>query len=179
MKLRIGLDIDDTICSFMSSYLDKFGEPREDAEITRNVCRKLIKDRDFWLNLPIINRPNFEPTLYCTKRIHPKTWTRQYLIKNDLPVAPIYQVYCQASSKAPRIKGRIDVFIDDSISNFLDLNLKGVPCLLIDSPYNRNVWGKEGRIFSLNIEEISVALDNLKYLLPHFKDYINGYGLNK
>lgn len=153
MKLRIGLDLDDTICDFLGSYLKKFGVPKKDSEITRNVSRKLVKDKDFWMNLPVIHRPNFTPKLYCTKRINPKSWSKQFLEVHDLPMAPIYQVLSQISSKAPRIKGRVDVFVDDSISNFIDLNLNGVPCLLIDGEHNRQ-WGPIGRIFSLDEEEI-------------------------
>lgn len=153
MNLRIGLDIDDTICKFYVPYLEKFGNPKNDYEITKNVQRVLSKDKDFWLNLPIANRPNFIPALYCTKRIHPKPWTKKYLELNELPIAPIYQVYCQQSSKASRIKGRVDIFIDDSISNFIDLNLNGIPCLLMDNEFNRN-WGPIARIYSLDIDEI-------------------------
>lgn len=173
MRLRVGLDIDDTICSFLGPYYERFGLPKEDYEITRNVRRVLLKDREFWLGLPIIHRPNFDPTLYCTKRIHPKAWSRRYLEINELPVAPIYQIYCQASSKAPRIKGRVDVFVDDSISNFIDLNLKGVPCLLMDGEHNQN-WGPVARIFSLNKEEIEECYHLfMATMFPHFKELVN------
>lgn len=173
--LRIGLDIDDTICSFMRPYLERFGKPKEDREITRNVHRILVKDRDFWLRLPVINRPSFDPTLYCTKRIHPKAWTREFLAINELPIAPIYQVYSQAASKAPRIKGRVDVFVDDSISNFIDLNLRGVPCLLIDGEHNQN-WGPVARIYSLDKEEIEECYHLfMRTLFPHFKELVNDY----
>lgn len=175
MRLRVGLDIDDTICAFMDPYINRFGKPKKDLEITWNVQRVLRRDRDFWLNLPVINRPNFEPKLYCTKRIHPKAWTRKFLENNDLPLAPIYQVYLQTASKVPKIKGRVDVFIDDSISNFIDMNLNGIPCLLIDTPYNREKWGPIARIYSLDIEEISDTFDMFSQtLFPHFKELIHG-----
>lgn len=172
MRLRIGLDIDDTVCDFINPYLKRFGTPHKDSEITRNVNRILIKDREFWLNLPVINRPDFMPTLYCTKRVHSKAWSKKFLELNDLPIAPIYQVYCQISSKAPRIKGRVDVFVDDSISNFIDLNLHGVPCLLMDAKHNRK-WGPVGRVFSLREEEIEDCYNLfLDTLYPNFKDLV-------
>lgn len=175
MRLRVGLDIDDTICSFFGPYLERFGKPKEDREITRNVHKILIKDRDFWMGLPIINRPNFDPTLYCTKRVHPKAWSKEFLRVNGLPIAPIYQVYCQASSKAPRVKGRVDVFVDDSISNFIDLNLRGVPCLLIDGEHNQS-WGPVARIYSLDKEEIEECYYLfMSTLFPHFKSLVNDY----
>ena len=174
MICRIGLDIDDTICDFINPYLSRFGTPKEDSDISRNVYRILRKDRDFWLNLPIINYPNFNPTLYCTKRIHNKEWTRRFLEINNLSKAPIYQVYYQFASKAPMIKGKVDVFIDDSISNFIDLNLQGIPCLLIDSQRNKE-WGPVARIYSLDREEIEDCYQLfIKTIFPYFKEFVDG-----
>ena len=34
-------------------------------------------------------------------------------------------------NKADFIKGRVDVFIDDSVSNFIAMNLAGVPCFVV------------------------------------------------
>ena len=62
-------------------------------------------------------------------------------------------MYNQSGNKATMIKGRVDVFVDDSISNMIKLNLSGVPCLLMDKEYNRE-WGPIGRIYSLDINEI-------------------------
>lgn len=176
MTLRIGLDLDDTVCDFLGPYFERFGIPKKDYEITRNVSRILIKDKDFWMGLPVIHRPDFVPTLYCTKRVHSKLWSRQFLEKNSLPVAPIYQVWSQTSSKAPKIKGRVDVFIDDSISNFIDLNLNGIPCLLMDGIHNQK-WGPVGRIFSLDKDEIeecyylfrSTIFNNFKYFVNEYR----------
>lgn len=153
MNLRIGLDIDDTICDFMNEYIKIYGQPKNDSEITRNVTQELSKNKNFWLHLPIINRPDFEPVLYCTKRVNPKCWTKQYIRENGLPDKAVYQIYCQTANKALRVKGRVDVFIDDSVTNFMDLNKAGVPCLLMDQPYNR-WWKTVGRVFSLEYMEI-------------------------
>ena len=169
MKLKIGLDLDDTVNSWYPEYLKMFGAPKNNYEITKNVHNKLKNNKKFWLNLPIINRPNFDVTLYCTKRIIPKQWCRQFLIENNLPIAPIYQVFCQSSPKSTRIKGRIDVFIDDSISNFIEMNLHGVPCLLMDTPNNQD-WGPVGRIYSLDINEIEDAYRLfINTIFPNFK----------
>lgn len=173
MRLKVGLDIDDTICSFYGPYFERFGKPKEDIEITRNVNTILIRDESFWMGLPIIHRPSFSPTLYCTKRVHPVAWTRRFLEVNNLPFAPIYQIYRQSDSKAPAIEGKVDVFIDDSINNFIDLNLKGIPCLLMDGEHNRS-WGPVARIFSLDKEEIEECYNLfMATLFPHFKELVN------
>lgn len=153
MKLRVGFDIDQCIADFINPYISRFGSTELDHRITWN-CENILKhDKSFWVNLPVIQKPNFEFALYCTKRVNPKSYTREFIIKNNLPDVPIYQQVCQCASKAPLIKGKIDVFCDDSISNFLDLNRKGIPCLLVDTPYNQE-WGPIGRIYSLDYEEI-------------------------
>lgn len=133
--IKIGLDIDDTLLDFYGQYLKKFGTPKSDPQITRNV-NKLKKDKQFWENLPKLRDIDFIPELYCTKRINPKSYTRKSLINNGFPVRPIYQMYFQHGNKATMIKGRVDVFIDDSISNFVKMNNSGVFCLLITAPNN-------------------------------------------
>lgn len=172
MKLRIGLDCDDTCNYWYEYYLKKFGPPKDDATITRHVQNNLRTDKKFWLSLPIKNFPDFDVALYCTKRVNPKSWTKQWLEDHGYPKAPVYQVYSQTKNKADVIKGRVDVFIDDSIRNFIEMNLAGVPCLLMDSPGNQS-WGPIGRVYSLNESEINevyelfmnTVFDNFKNLL--------------
>lgn len=172
-QIRIGLDLDDCIFEFMSPYLKKFGVPKNDYEITRNVQRILIQDKDFWLNQSVIHRPDFTPILYCTKRVHRKKWTKEQLIINNLPLAPIYQVYSQTLNKATRIKGRVDVFVDDSVSNMIAMNLSGLPCLLLDSPNNQDWIEPVGRVYSLDKEEIEEAYHLFKEtMFPYFKEFI-------
>lgn len=154
--LRIGIDLDDCIFDWYAEYLKRFGHPKTDQEITRNVYKTLRKDKQFWENLPIINIPNFIPTLICTKRINSKIYTKNSLKRINLEHVPVYQVYTQSANKADKIRNKVDVFIDDSVRNMIQMNLSGLPCLLMDSPYNQN-WGPIGRIYSLNYEEIEDA----------------------
>ena len=151
-KLRIGLDIDDTLVDFMGSYLEKFGQPKYNHVITRNVY-KLRHNKEFWTNLPKLNDIDFIPELYCTKRINSKSYTKESLEKQGFPKRPIYQVLYQRGRKSQMVKGKIDIFIDDSISNFNELINSGVPCLLIDAPHNRN-FDTPYRIYDLQYETI-------------------------
>lgn len=151
-KLKIGLDIDNTIVEFWDTYVSKYGMPKSDHEVTRNVY-KLKKNKQFWENLPKIREIGCEVTLYCTKRISSKVYTRNSLIKNGFPVRPIYQVYTQKGNKVDKIKGKVDVFIDDSVSNVLQMNKSGMPTLLIDDPNNQK-FETNLRIYSLDYQEI-------------------------
>ena len=167
--LRIGTDCDGVIDDFWNPYIEKFGEPKSDFEITKNVQRKLQYDKEFWTNLPVLHRPNFDITLYCTKRTSLKSYLRQWLENNEFPVAPIYQVLYQKGDKAPYIKGKVDIFIDDSIDNFLSINQAGIPCLLMDNPSNQH-FGPMLRIHSLDYDEILDAY-NLALEMNIFKEF--------
>ncbi len=89
-NIRIGLDIDDCLADFWGAYIARFGQPKSDFEITKNVERILKNDRNFWLNLPKLRDLDFEPTLYCTKRVNNKAWTKKWLIAKAYTGVIIY-----------------------------------------------------------------------------------------
>ena len=171
-KLRVGLDIDDVLADWAGPFFNKYN-PKNDSEITRICNQKLSKDRKFWLNLPVIQYPiGFEPKLYCTKRSCLKTYSKEWLDNNGFPHKPVYQVFCQVDNKARYIKGRIDVFVDDSINNFIQMNCSGVPCLLMDTKHNQS-WGPIGRIYTLDYNEIEESYYLMKEtFLTNFKKYL-------
>lgn len=163
--IRIGLDLDDTINYWWDIYLKRFGKPVDDTEVTYNVVNVLKFDRDFWESLPVKNRPEgFEPALYCTARVNNKRWTKHWLEKNGFPKKPVYQRFGYGLSKAPMIKGRVDVFIDDSPFNVFDLNQNGIPCLMLRTPQNEHVEFKY-KINTLNYDEIIYQYNKIKLTL--------------
>ena len=168
------MDLDGCLCDFYGPYLNRFGNPKSDADITRNVQTVLLKDKDFWLNLPVINQLNFTPKQYTTARIIPKRWVKEYLDKELFPKAPVYQVLGYGLSKYSKIKmGGCHLHIDDSLSVFKDLNKKGIPCLLLDSPENRNWEEPVGRIYSLDKDEIEYTYYLFKEtIFPYFNEFI-------
>lgn len=174
MSLRIGLDIDGVIAGFDTGYLQRFGKwPKQDWCITRNVSNILIHERDFWLNLPVLRVPDFKPRLFCSARVNNKKWTKKYLVNIGL-TSPLFQVPGYNISKSKTLKGRVDVFIEDSLKNFIDLNLHGIPCLLMDAPSNR-AWGPIGRIYSLNEAEITECYNLfIDTVFSNFKGLLNG-----
>lgn len=174
--MKISIDLDDTVVSFYSHYVKIFGEPKTDLSITKMVRTVLLKNEKFWLSQPLINYPNFCPHCYCTARLISPYLIRKQLRINKLPNAPIYRVKGVSLSKYNQLKkSGAEVHIDDSIKNFIDLNLKGMPCLLIDTPYNKD-WGPIGRVYSLNKEEIEECYHLFKdTLFDYFIDIVNEY----
>lgn len=173
-QLRIGSDIDQVICDWATPFFKRF-TPKNDAHITWICGNKLAKDRDFWLNLPVIQRfENFEPVLYCTKRSCCKHYSKEWLDDNNFPHKPVYQVFCQTDNKARYIKGRCDIFLDDSPRNVIQMNLSGIPTLLVDTPYNQD-FGPILRIYSLNYYEIEEAyyLAKEMNIFEDFNQYFN------
>lgn len=177
--IKISLDIDGCLANFEYSYYHKFGKPKSDLEITKNVHDKLMKDKDFWMNLPVIERPNFTPRQYTTARLISKNWIKEYLTNNKFPKAPIYQVLGYSLSKVPKLRmGGCDVHVDDSISTFIRTNLEGIPCLLLDRPNNQK-WGAVGRIYSLDKDEIEESYNLfIKTMYPYFKEIVNEFRSN-
>ena len=175
-KLKVGFDLDDTIFGFSQGYLKRFKKfPKYDWAITRNVQHILIKERDFWINLPVRRRPDFEPKLYCSSRVNKKCWTKKAIEINDLPNSPLYQVPGYHIPKSKYIKGRVDVFIEDSPHQWKALNGAGIPCLLIDSPNNKE-YGPILKINTLNYDEIEDAyyLGKETGMFQNFNKYFNG-----
>lgn len=174
MTLKVSMDLDGCLCDFYGPYLNRFGNPKNDADITRNVQTVLLKDKDFWLNLPVINQLNFTPKQYTTARIIPKRWIKEYLDKELFPKAPVYQILGYGISKYSKVKmGGCHLHIDDSLSVFIDLNRKGIPCLLLDSPENQSWDEPVGRIYSLDKDEIEYAYYLFKEtIFPYFNEFI-------
>lgn len=171
--LRISLDLDGTIFEWDSHYNSKFGIPKTDLEITKNVTGILRRDKEFWMTQPLINIPDFIPACYCTARVIKKDWIKQQIRNNSLPIAPVYQVHGVALSKYAQIKrAAVNVHIDDSLKVFIDLNSRGIPCLLLDSPKNQS-WGHVGRIKTLNYKEIEkVYYKFTKNEFTYFKELV-------
>lgn len=140
-KLRIAIDLDDTVFNWTDAHEAHFKchlSDLTDSQITQQV-NTLRLNKQFWSNLDILERPDFEYHIIATKRVSPKTYTRACLRKHGLPVKPIYQIYEQADNKGRIIKGRCDVLIDDSWFNVCQCLSVGVPALLITRPHNAHI----------------------------------------
>lgn len=151
-RIRIGLDCDGVVCDFWGAYVKRYGV--EDTNTINSRCfNELKKDSSFWENLPLLNTPNFKVTLWCTKRVNPKAYTRAWMKRNGFDGIPIRQLSNPKATKYEYICNDVDVFIDDSVENFVSINRSGLPCLLMDHQLNRT-FDTPYRLFNLDYHEI-------------------------
>jgi uncharacterized HAD superfamily protein len=142
---KIGLDIDGVLADFTGHLLRKIGYP--DHKVTHwndPVIRKGFEehkyDPEFWMDLPpLLSREDvdFEPHCYITARSVSKDVTQAWLDKYHFPTAPIYSIGIGESKVEVAKKAGMDIFVDDSFTNFVELNKAGICTFLYDAPYNQ------------------------------------------
>lgn len=140
-KLKIALDLDDCCFNFIDAFNDKYNcnlMEMEDEKITEMVW-ELRTDKDFWSNLEVVERPNFTPECYCTKRVNSKSYTNKCLKKHNFPERPICQIKSQKANKATYIRKKCDILIDDSWYNVKKAIDSGFPALLITRDHNKHI----------------------------------------
>ncbi len=155
-NLKIGLDIDEVICDFIGGYAKRFNVNSNPSfwnysyEMGKNL-EELKNDKDFWVNLPKLRNIEFEPTLYCTSRSIPVEWTMEWLEKNNFPTKPVITVDFGVSKLSNLKEAGIDIFVDDKIETFQELNSNGLCTYLMDSPLNKHFYAGYKRIYNLDI----------------------------
>lgn len=147
---KVGLDFDGVLADFSSAYKQRLIEagvenyPQDEQPHwsfpygTNEVWDKIKSDESFWLNLKPLCDPEdlaFPVEVYISKRSIPVEWSQKWVVRNGFPAAPIIHV---EHSKVDAVRGaNIDIFVDDSVKNFVELNRAKLHCLLMDAPYNR------------------------------------------
>lgn len=157
-KPIVALDIDDVCLDFLGAFEKRFGyklNPYWNGSYQiSDQLKELQKDKDFWVNLPVLNKPSFEPDLYITSRSIPIEWTMESLEKNGFPCAPVYAVPWNESKVALLKEHSVDILIDDKIQNFREATENGVFCYLMDAPHNKyyDVGHRRIKNLKLNIK---------------------------
>ena len=156
VKPIVCCDLDDVIFKFTEAYEKKFNAKLSnywtgDYNMSKNL-ESLLKDKDFWINMEVKNRPSFEIDAYVTARSIPVEWTKEAIQKNNLPKAPIYSLSWDAS-KIDTLKSlNCDIMIDDKYQTFKECKENGIFCYLMDGHSNRHYNVGHHRIYDLNLE---------------------------
>lgn len=155
-KPIVALDLDDTIFDFMGAYNERFNTQVSDywnGDYNMKENLELLKnDKDFWVNLPVKNVPNFEVDYYVTARSIPIEWTQEAIQKNNLPKATIYTLPWNVSKIDTLKKLGVDIMIDDKYETFKECLNSGIFCYLMDAPHNKHYNVGHHRIKNLNLK---------------------------
>ena len=155
-KPIVGCDLDDVIFDFTGSYEKRFNTKLSnywngDYNMSKNL-EQLKDEKEFWVNMPVKNRPSFEVDYYITARSIPVEWTKEAIQKNNLPKAPVYSLPWNVSKIDTLKELGVDIMIDDKYSTFKECKENGIFCYLMNSDTNQHYNVSHHRIYDLNLK---------------------------
>jgi len=145
---RIGIDVDGILADFTKAWNQLYPEicnaPNSwyfDRKISNRFDEMRINGTldNFYLNIePLIklNEIPFEPYCYITARPVSKEITEQWLDKHAFPKRKVISLDIKQSKVAAAKEAGVEIFIDDSYENFVDLNNQGIFTYLYTAPWN-------------------------------------------
>lgn len=141
---RVFLDIDGVLAGFGEHFVKYLDLPEgeihdwNDYRFSDNF-EKVRKDHDFWLSIPRLIDPkdiSYPIAGYCTAREVDNRITEKWLANNGFPNAPIYRTH-PGGNKIEILKNNLcDIMVEDSITNFIELNSNNILCYLVSRPHN-------------------------------------------
>lgn len=120
--------------NFWNEYLTYYASKYPVRDFTSEVIKKLRKQGHKIFIITARNEDGLPPETYGTMQTMVKNWLKENDIEYD-------GLEFTAGSKLPYCtKDNIDVMIDDSPTNVLDISTK-IPVLCFDNPYNKTLNG--------------------------------------
>lgn len=156
---KIALDLDDTVGDFLGAYKRYYGLDQDISQWffsykTPENLKALEKDKEFWINMPILHRPDFTPAFYISSREIPVEWSKEFLEKNNLPCKEVYHVgYTESKTQILQELG-CQLFIDDKLENIIEAQKLGIAAYLMHNEHNKNFDMGYRRIYDLQINNI-------------------------
>lgn len=156
--MKIYLDVDDVVLAWHDAYFKKYNLSGITDWIPYDTIKYHLKelqnDRMFWITLPLMHKPNFQPSGYISAREVPIQWTKDAMKLRKIPGRSKVKHVNWGESKIKVLKSLdCEIFIDDKYSTFKECHDNGIFCLLMNSSLNQH-HETEYRIFDLDIKKI-------------------------
>jgi hypothetical protein len=159
---KIGLDIDGVLADFLTSWHELYPDVSKEPNswfFDRNMLDRFDQMREnntldeFYLSIsPLIKAEDlpFEPHCYITSRPVSNEISERWLDLHNFPKKPVYTVEIRKSKAQIAKEAGVEIFVDDSWSNFVDLNKNDIFTYLFNTSYNDKHSVGHMRISSLN-----------------------------
>ena len=145
---KIALDIDSVLADFVGAwnrlYDDVSYEPSS-WYMDRNMKKRFaeLEEKgildDFYLSILPLIKPEeipFEPHCYITSRPVSTKITEMWLDVHGFPRRKVYTVGLLETKVNVAKEAGVEIFVDDSFDNFVDLNKNGIFTYLYSTPWN-------------------------------------------
>jgi uncharacterized HAD superfamily protein len=158
----IGLDIDGVLADFVGSWQKKYPDVIAKPNswfFDRKISERFKKMKEtgelnkFYLNIEPLIMPEeltFDPHCYITSRPVDNKITEQWLDKFGFPAKPVKTVDIRASKAEVAKQMGVEIFIDDSYDNFVDMNNNDVFTYLYTTSWNKRYDVGHMRLNDLN-----------------------------
>jgi hypothetical protein len=146
---KIGLDLDGVIANWTEAWNKLYPEVEVSPNswyLDRKVGKRFQAMReagtldDFYLNNvePLMSPEDlpFEPHCYITSRPVSKEVSEAWLDKHHFPAKPVYSIEVRQSKVQVAKDAGVEIFVDDSFENFVELNNGGIFTYLYSAPWN-------------------------------------------